>query len=440
MEEYFCCDRTKLAPTLPCSGRLDRIALLWTSLLQTNRPLPLLAVLLLNAQGLALSYAPLLILLLALALRLYGINWDQGGLFHPDERAVMFRVNDMSWPPLSDLGVLLDPEESPLNPQWFPYGSLPIYAAKIAQTLVSPFVEVNFHGIGYLGRALSTLADVGTVLMVFLIASRLYGRRAGILASLLAALAVIHIQLSHFYTVDTFLTFFIVTSVYYMVRLMEEGRLRDSALSGAFIGLALASKISVAPLLLAWALAHVLYTFSTPGERFSLAMPTRSVLVSVVRNMLIGGAACLIVFFAATPYAFLDWSRPTPCEVPYSFLEFLDTNYYACDLGGEFAMARGVSGRPYTQQYIDTTAYWYHIRQLSLFGLGLPLGIVAWASVLFAVGSAAAHRRKGELLILAWVLPYFLLTGYVQVKFLRYMLPLTPIPAHFRVSNDILGA
>ena len=338
----------------------------------------------------------------------------------------MYRVNDMSWPPLSDLGVLLDPEDSPLNPQWFPYGSLPIYAVKIAQTLVSPFVDVDFHGLAYLGRVLSTLADAGTVLMVFLIASRLYSRRVGILASLLAALAVIHIQLSHFYTVDTFLTFFIVTSVYYMVRLMQEGRLTDSALSGAFIGLALASKISVAPLLLAWVLAHALYAFSAPGERFAPAVPARSTLIPVIRNMLIGAAACLLVFFTATPYAFLDWSRPNPCEVPYPFLEFLDQNYYACDLGGEFAMARGVSGRPYTQQYIDTTAYWYHIRQLSLFGLGLPLGIVAWVSVLFVIGSAAVHRRKGELLLLAWVLPYFLLTGYVQVKFLRYMLPLTP--------------
>ena len=382
--------------------------------------------LLLDAQRLTLAYAPVVILLLALALRLYGINWDQGGLFHPDERAIMYRVNDMSWPPLSDLGLLLDVEESPLNPRWFPYGSLPIYAVKIAQTLVSPVVDVDFHGLAYLGRVLSSLADVGTVLMVFLIASRLYSRRVGILASLLAALAVIHIQLSHFYTVDTFLTFFIVTSVYYMVRLMQDGRLSDSALSGAFIGLALASKISVAPLLLAWLLAHALYAFSEPGEKLTLSKPARSTLFPVVRNMIIGVAACLLIFFAATPYAFLDWSKPNPCEVPYSFLEFLDSNYYACDLGGEFAMARGVSGRPYTQQYIDTTAYWYHVRQLSLFGLGLPLGIVAWASVLFVIGSAAVHRRKGELLLLAWVLPYFLLTGYVQVKFLRYMLPLTP--------------
>ena len=69
--------------------------------------------LILNARRLALIFAPVLILLLALALRLFGINWDQGGLFHPDERAILFRVNDMSWPPLSDLGVLLDVEESP---------------------------------------------------------------------------------------------------------------------------------------------------------------------------------------------------------------------------------------------------------------------------------------------------------------------------------------
>ena len=119
-----------------------------------------------NARRLAFVYAPALILLLALALRLFGINWDQGGLFHPDERAILFRVNDMSWPPLSDLGVLLDVEESPLNPRWFPYGSLPIYAVKIAQSLLSPMVDLDFHSLRYLGRFLSSLADVGTVLMV----------------------------------------------------------------------------------------------------------------------------------------------------------------------------------------------------------------------------------------------------------------------------------
>ena len=129
--------------------------------------------------GRAALIAPALILLLAIALRLYGIDWDQGGLFHPDERAILFRVNDLSWPPLSDLGVLLDVDESPLNPRWFPYGSLPIYSAMAAESLLSPFVSLDFRDLRFLGRGLSTLADVGTVLMVFLLGCRLYGRAGG---------------------------------------------------------------------------------------------------------------------------------------------------------------------------------------------------------------------------------------------------------------------
>ena len=370
--------------------------------------------------------APALILLLALALRLYGIDWDQGGLFHPDERAILFRVNDLSWPPLSDLGVLLDVDESPLNPRWFPYGSLPIYAGMAAESLLSPFVSLDFHDLRFLGRGLSTLADVGTVLMVFLLGCRLYGRRAGLLAALLAAIAVIHVQMSHFYTSDTFLTFFIVTAMYFMARRAQEGKLRNSLLAGVFIGLALASKISVAPLLLALVLAHALHVFSSSRDELALAKPRRPVLASATHHMLLAGATALLVFFLATPYAFLDWSRPDPCPVPYSALSFLDRNYYACDVGGEYAMARGISGRPYTQQYIDTTPYWYHVQQLALFGLGPPLGIASWASILFTIGLAVVRRSKADLLLLAWVVPYFMLTGFVQVKFMRYMLPLTP--------------
>ena len=66
---------------------------------------------------------PISILIIASILRLYGIQWDQGGLFHPDERAILFHVNDLSFPHWKDLGVLIDANNSPLNPKWFPYGS-----------------------------------------------------------------------------------------------------------------------------------------------------------------------------------------------------------------------------------------------------------------------------------------------------------------------------
>ena len=376
---------------------------------------------------LALVWAPVLIATAALALRLYGIDWDQEHLFHPDERAILFHVNDMHWPSPSNWTVVFDAEKSPLNPQWFPYGSLPMYTAKLAQAAISPIKDLTFHDLRFVGRGLSALSDVGTVIFVFLLATRLYSRRVGILASLLAALAVVHIQLSHFYAVDTYLTFFILASAYFMARVLQEGRLRNSLLAGAFIGLALASKISVAPIFLAFVVAHgIRYTYSRRGSDPSSSRPSVPLLAVTARNLALGGMAALLLFFLTTPYAFLDWSRLNPCQVPFSFLSFLDNNYFACDVGAQYNMARGTSGLPFTQQYIDTTPYWYHIRQLALFGLGLPLGIVAWASVAFTVVLAVARRNAGDLLILAWVLPYFLLTGYLQVKFLRYMLPITP--------------
>ncbi|MBF8266922.1 MAG: hypothetical protein HW388_430 [Dehalococcoidia bacterium] len=386
----------------------------------------LLGRLALKAGSLAVAFAPALIVALALALRVYGINWDHGNLFHPDERAILFKVNELRWPALSNLAVLLDAERSPLNPRWFPYGSLPLYAVKAVEGMLSPFQDLGLYELRFVGRSLSALADTGTVLMVFLLATRLYSRRVGILASLMVALAVLHIQLSHFYAVDTYLTFFVVASVYFMARLMQEGRLGSSLLAGAFLGLALASKISVAPLFLAFGAAHLIYAFSPSGKHLSLARPSRALLAATARNLIAGGMAALAVFFITTPYAFLDWGRPNPCQVPFSFLRFLDNNYFACDVGEQLNMVRGTSGLPFTQQYAGTTPYWYQIQQLALFGLGLPLGIVAWASVLFTAVLAVARRNKGDLLLLAWVVPYFLLTGYLQVKFLRYMLPLTP--------------
>ena len=60
--------------------------------------------------------AVLAILAVALGLRLYGLNWDEGFAWtpHPDERAILARVDSISPPPIGDLGVLLDADEATL--------------------------------------------------------------------------------------------------------------------------------------------------------------------------------------------------------------------------------------------------------------------------------------------------------------------------------------
>ena len=397
------------------------------------------------------------ILAVALGLRLYGLDWDRGFSYtpHPDERAILQRIDNISPPALGDLGVLLDAEESPWNPRWFPYGSFPLYMLKGVQLiyLLGPADELSDLRIP--GRAISALADVVTVAMVFLLGSRLYGRRTGLLASALVALAVIHIQLSHFFAVDTFLALFSIVAFFFTYRVARTGRLRDSVLAGAFIGLGLATKVSLAPIYGAFVFAHIMYAASALGNAEARALPFDERWRSALKGLGAGVAASLVVFFVVQPYAFLDWDR-----------------FYG-DVIEQSEMVRRIRDYPYTRQYIDTTPYWYQVRQLATWGLGWPLGLVAWAGLLYAsfrgmrweyglaylvVGWAApmgvllvsagflsifvasvtalaallgtlpfrSRDSRTDALILSWVVPYFLISGAFDVKFMRYLIPITP--------------
>tara|TARA_B100001750_G_scaffold247797_1_gene274905 strand:- start:3189 stop:7598 length:4410 start_codon:yes stop_codon:yes gene_type:complete len=370
---------------------------------------------------------PISILIIASILRLYGIQWDQGGLFHPDERAILFHVNDLSFPHWKDLGVLIDANNSPLNPKWFPYGSLILYLTKIVETTASIFYNVSLTDLSLIGRGLSAFADIGTVFMTFMICSTVYNRKVGYLASLLVSLSVIHIQLSHFFVVDTYLTFLITTSLYFIIKIARFGGTKNSVYAGIFIGLALAIKISIAPIFIALFVAYVLLCVDSMPDLTTEAHAKRNHKLGILKLLTISIGMSILVFVITTPYALLDWYRSDACIMPFSFLNFLSYNEYACSVGGEFQMARGESGRPYTQQYIDTIPFFYQMRQLVFFGLGPLLGVFAWFSLAFMSFAAFYRRRKSDIVLIAWILPYFILTGYLEVKFLRYMLPITPV-------------
>ena len=399
----------------------------------------------------------LIVVALALALRLYGLNWDQGFAWtpHPDERAILAKVDALAPPGLGDLGVLLDADESPWNPRWFPYGSFPLYLLKGVQLTYGLLPVPELTDLRIAGRTISALADVATVLVVFAVGSALYSRRVGLLAAALVSLAVIHIQLSHFFAVDTFLALFAVLSMYFLIRVAREGRLRDSALAGLFVGLGLATKISMAPILGAFVVAHLVLALGLVSGR-----PERPALLTfrvqtAARGLLIGGLAAAAAFLIAQPYTVLDWGR---------FYE---------DVIEQSEMVRRIRDYPYTRQYADTTPYLYQMRQLATWGLGWPMGILAWSGMLYAAvrGLRLAHgliylgvgwalpmsvllvsnsfagifvsatialsalvaslplRRddaRMDVLLLAWVAPYFLITGSFEVKFLRYMVPIAP--------------
>ena len=396
------------------------------------------------------------IIAIALALRLYGLNWDSGFPHtpHPDERAILMKVAEISPPAPGNLGSLFDADESSWNPRWFPYGSFPLYLLKGVQ-LVYSIGPGELNDLRIAGRTLSALADVVTVFMVFALGSSLYRRRVGLLAAAFTALAVLHIQLSHYFAVDAFLALFAVVTLYFLYRVARHGRVRDSVLAGAVVGLGIATKVSFVPIYGAFVVAHLMYAFSALGGDGT--GPSFAIRRSwAMKGLAAGAGVSVLVLFIDQPYTFLDWDR-----------------FYR-DVVEQSEMVRRIRDYPYTRQYIDTTPYWYQVRQLATWGLGWPLGVIAWSGVVYAslrgmrlshglaylvlgiglpmaillasngIAAAAAasvvallallatlpfrsEETRGDVLLLSWVMPVLLITGSLQVKFLRYLIPVTPL-------------
>ena len=397
------------------------------------------------------------VLIVALALRFYGLNWDAGFSWtpHPDERAILMNVGELDFPSLGQLGLLAEADESPWNPRWFPYGSFPLYLLKFVQSISSFALGAQIDDLRTYGRAVSALADVATIALVYLLGAATSSRRIGLIAAGLVTLAVLHIQLSHFFAVDTLLTLSAVATAYFLVRVARDGRVTDSALAGVFIGLGLATKISIAPILAAYLVAHVVFVSGMTLSRDRRSSDVFGRVSQTLTGVVVGSAVILAVFLIAQPYALLDWTR-----------------FYA-DFVEQSEMVRRIRDYPYTRQYVDTTPYLYHISQSITWGLGWPLGIAAWAGLIFvavrgmrvvgicaylttgiavpllillssdsvvgivaasavAVGSLVATmptRRPDtrlDAMLLTWIVPYFLIIGAFDVKFLRYLLPIMP--------------
>ena len=398
------------------------------------------------------------ILALALALRWFGLDWDAGYGHspHPDERAILFKVLELE--PTADIPLLLDAENSPWNPRWFNYGSFPLYALKILHIFTAGAFGDDPNDIRLPARALSGLADIAAIAVVFGIAAMIYDRRVGLLAAALTAFAVIHIQLSHYFAVDTVQAALAVSALYFMLRVAREGRARDSAIAGALVGLGLATKASQLPIVAPFVIAHLIFALGLvdKGGVADFGADLRARALAAGKSAAVGVGALAAALLLAQPYMLLDFET------------------FSLHFDEQSRMVRGIADLPYTRQYADTMPYLYHIRQLSVWGLGVPLGIIAWggllyvslrglrplagaayllagwalpigvlllSSGLFAAGLAAAialaallatlplrpRSARLETLLLCWVVPYFLITGSFHVKFMRYMLPIAPL-------------
>jgi YYY domain-containing protein len=376
-----------------------------------------------------------MVVCLAGVLRLTGSQWGELQHQHPDENHLVnvtsslrarvcvdasagvdqCREDERRWVTVREY---LDTRVSPLNPynrghSSFVYGTLPTTLVRVGTELTGARDHRLF------GRRAAAVADIVSVLLLGLLAARLHGRVVGLLAALLSACAALQIQQSHFFAVDAFINPFALAALHCAVPIYACSRAGEplpaigrrevalGALFGVACGLAIAIKISIAPLALVLpaALAARLLD-GRPRTR----LPREGLAVALA--LCAGGLAAFGAFRLAQPYAFVDLG--------------LNPQWVA-NLTGQMALASGAGDVPWNLQWARRSVL-YGPSNMVVWGLGLPLGLAALGG-LVAMGWRVLGGDWRHAPLWIWTTAFVTWQSLQFNPTFRYFLPAYPLLA-----------
>lgn len=424
----------------------------------------------------------LVILLIGAFFRFVGIEWGDFQYLHPDERFLIWvgtdiqpigtsdailgtppntlnnpwRVNYPSaYPDCQSWGGYFDASCSPLNPNnrghsFYVYGTLPLFLTRYAVQIV--YGHSGFNEMTIVGRALSAFVDLLSILVVYAIGSRLFKKPVGLLAAAFYAFTVLNIQQSHFFTMDTFINFFTLLAVYFAVRvsqvkhevtavqlagaagssnglgkeepeqpepfsqwithLIKQPFFGLSIAFGMALGCAVASKLSAAPVAFILPVAFGVVVWRKPKQERSRWVVNAFVYLGIAAFV------SILVFRVLQPYAFLGPGffglRPNP--------------QWVANIKEQRAQAAGDIDFPPSLQWARRPI-WFSAQNLIEYGLGLPLGILAFIGFLWAGWRMIKGDWQHHLVLWLWGGFYFVWQSLMFNPTMRYQLPTYPVLA-----------
>ncbi len=364
------------------------------------------------------------ILLLAGILRFVGVNWDQGQHLHPDERFLTMVGNAMHIP--ASFSQYLNPQTSPMNPaninfNFYVYGLFPVTFNKVLAVL---FGTDAYQEFTLQGRVLSGFFDFITILLVYKTVELLERRHNAIhpqvkyFAAFLYAIAVLPIQLSHFFAVDTFLNTFLFASFYCALRYWSTGSLLSFFMSMLLLSLAIASKVNAVLIipLNAYFLATGLFM-----REHGQWLKTKN------HHYFIKGKKLFYAFLFATlgiilAYITLRIADPYLFESK-SFLDFHISKLFLQNIQTLNSWNNAEVWFPPGVQWISKPPVTFALFNLAFFGVGLPYFIF------IALGFFLTFRNKNLrplAIALVWVLIFFFYQSVQFVKNMRYFIIIYP--------------
>lgn len=381
------------------------------------------------------------ILLVGAYLRFIGLNWGEYQYLHPDERFLIWVGSDIS--PVEKFSDYWNTATSSLNPHnrghsFYVYGTLPLILTRYVVEWV--YGHSGFNEMTDLGRMLSAVFDLSTVLLVFLIGRRVYNWRVGLLASAFYSLAVLPIQHAHFFTMDTFTTFFAALTIFFAVLIAydrkdsldktndspdaTENKAKFHLLTdplfllnlgfGLALGMAMASKINSAPLAL---LLPVALYIRLAGKKVEIS---RQRLWEVFFYLVVAGLVTIVAFRIFQPYAF---SGP-------GFFGVKPNPAWLANLNELRNQGSGDVDFPPAMQWARRPV-WFAWENMVRWGMGLPLGLLAWAGFLWAGWRILKGEWQKHVLLWGWTGLYFIWQSLIFNPSMRYQLLIYPTLAIF---------
>ncbi|MEX2031019.1 MAG: DUF2298 domain-containing protein [Anaerolineales bacterium] len=351
-----------------------------------------------------------IVLVAAAGVRLVGLNWDELQHLHPDERFLTMVVSNLRFP--SSVGEYFNTDTSLLNPHnagagFFVYGTFPLI---LVRALGEWLGRSGYDEVHLIGRAAAAAFDLVTVLLVYLIGARLYRRSVGVLAASLAAFSPLLIQHAHFFVVDSFALTFTMAAFYFAVRAMDEPGWSNEIAFGAALGLAMASKISTVPVAGVLVLAGLARLAKMP------AVDRQKELGRIALGLAAAAAVAFLAFRIAQPYAFRG----------PGFFGILPNPKWLANLAEIRGQSSGNVDLPFVLQWANRTPILFALKNLVVWGVGIPLGVAGWAGWAWAFSRLVRGQGPRHLLPVVWTGAHFLWQSTTFTPSMRYQLPIIP--------------
>ena len=334
-------------------------------------------------------------------LRFYNLDWGAPFYFHPDERNIAQAVSQLHFP-------------SQLDPHFYAYGSLPIYAiyfsgvlvniinAYITHTSLHTITTVLFEQAIIISRIFSALLSLFLILLMYRIGQQLGDQTTGLISAGITTFSTGFIQFAHFGTFEMSLTFLSLLLFYYCLAICNRGTMRSVLKSAVIVSVLIAIKVSSISLLPLPLIALVLYFVKQ--HSYSLK---RKLLKGIGYFFLFLGLVS-VLSLVLTPFLYINHQG------------FLSSMHY------ETGVALGTLPVFYTGEFYNTTPILFQFLHVYPFLLNPLLTIIFLVSFIILCAVLSKNRRADLLLLILFFLFLFLSQAFLFVKWTRYLVPTLP--------------